>query len=735
MKRYLAVILASIVAVGLAIPTLGLTYKYQIPVSVVENGTANYPNGVALTLTINNTALQNALYINSSANNTRFSTSYHMPVSDRVTYYVPTLGVGSSNIYYYYLGSDTQLASFPIIPGYGGNVTVANAANLALLLNFSASYIGYVDTTQNTSFWNQPGSYNLTTSSNGSVSATFNASFNQSTQSASVNTSQTLSINITTGGVGNYTNIDLGAAPHWRSVLPTVATGVATESAVQLKDMYSLNATQVAAVSASLNITSISVYMMYTRNNNGGANEYFQGFLRIGATETSGTNHGYITGPQSFTDVIARPGGGSWTVADLSNLQMGIGLTGLGGGAGSAECDVLVLQINYISTDATRVGEQLSVSPNTTISQVSLLLKKVGSPTGTANITVRNGSNDTIIATVGTQNIALLTTSYAWYSYNVTANVNVANIRVLFEVALLDQTNYVQIGLCIADNLTGGNFTQYIAPSYTSNSSTDLTLAIKYVSTITGTATSGSANITASLNNSVLSLLRDSVLLTSAGFPGSVTSNTSNITLMSDSPYATNITLSTNGTPRFQYTPNTIILGTNLPNRVSSSYNGTFNWGTNPIGISTNTSAMVTLSSSSAPSNPTVGSHNLPNINLQDPNTETSVGANAGGLYELVLFLHDVTLVDTVVIWYPIVIGIALLSGVGTMIAVSVVLKNAPVVFTFGAGLTVLCMILFVFAYSIGVIDKFTPIITLLTSLGLFIAVQRGSMMGTGGYL
>lgn len=66
-------------------------------------------------------------------------------------------------------------------------------------------------------------------------------------------------------------------------------------------------------------------------------------------------------------------------------------------------------------------------------------------------------------------------------------------------------------------------------------------------------------------------------------------------------PYASNITISVNNTLQASYYPNTIILGTNLPNRASSSNNGTFNFGVNPANVNANLTAISPQNRANAP--------------------------------------------------------------------------------------------------------------------------------------
>ena len=61
-------------------------------------------------------------------------------------------------------------------------------------------------------------------------------------------------------------------------------------------------------------------------------------------------------------------------------------------------------------------------------------------------------------------------------------------------------------------------------------------------------------------------------------------------------PYFSSVNITVGGTLRAQYQPNTMIIGTNLPDRATGdgvSNNGTFVWGTNPAGVAVSLASLV----------------------------------------------------------------------------------------------------------------------------------------------
>lgn len=120
---------------------------------------------------------------------------------------------------------------------------------------------------------------------------------------------------------GDYTNINRqwpDEGEHWDKVV--VADGgdtrVFTMSTPQQKDAYNLTP---SAIPVGSTINSVKVYGTFL----GG---YYQPFLRLGTDETAGTKIEGAADYETHYETLSRPGGGVWSVADLADLQVVIGL-------------------------------------------------------------------------------------------------------------------------------------------------------------------------------------------------------------------------------------------------------------------------------------------------------------------------------------------------------------------------------------------------------------------------
>jgi len=136
-----------------------------------------------------------------------------------------------------------------------------------------------------------------------------------------------------------------------------------------------------------------------------------------------------------------------------------------------------------ISNDASwrqRVGQRLNGFPISTVNSASFYLMKTGLPTGTANIRLRKVSDDSVIGTLGTLDVATLTGSYVWYDFASPVN-NPTNqdVRISFEWNNNISPDYVRFGYNTA-NVSIGLLTTYMTATWTDESDKDALFKINY---------------------------------------------------------------------------------------------------------------------------------------------------------------------------------------------------------------------------------------------------------------
>jgi hypothetical protein len=147
MKRILTVVSIGM-ALILLIPAVALAYTWHIDFTVTETGGTSYTS-LPLYGLVNNSYLAANGYIAATGLNTRVYASDnsvlpHMLSEDKTWFVTPQPAL-NSQVVTYALG-DTAVSSFKVIPGYSGNITTADDATLELGSVFDISISGYFDT-------------------------------------------------------------------------------------------------------------------------------------------------------------------------------------------------------------------------------------------------------------------------------------------------------------------------------------------------------------------------------------------------------------------------------------------------------------------------------------------------------------------------------------------------------------------------------------------------------------
>ncbi len=149
---------------------------------------------------------------------------------------------------------------------------------------------------------------------------------------------------------GDYENIDYatsGVGNHWKDVDDVVpdegSTHIRTNSTTQEKDAYNLQDTSIP-VGAKVN--SVRVYFRIKTPDRPGQE---QPFLRLGGYETAGTAIvPWTPDYKTFSEILARPGGGFWSRADLNSLQVVIGMKSFEDPITWIYCTQVYVEIDYI---------------------------------------------------------------------------------------------------------------------------------------------------------------------------------------------------------------------------------------------------------------------------------------------------------------------------------------------------------------------------------------------------
>ena len=527
LKKVSAALLALGLVIAIASPVLA--YLYRAPITILEaNGTAY--TMLPVSVTSNNKYMSTDGFMTATARDTRVSnlggTAYAHMVADAVTMTATALPAhGQVNLYY---STGETAADYDIIPGYGGSITLKDSAALEGTNNFEFEFgTGYIDTTA-------PLIGQNLISKTSAYTTYISAASEITTKIYGAPATE----NLIPNAVGDYTNIT-NAFPfvdHYLNIDDAVGapddstTTVYTSSVAQLKDAYNLPNT---AIGVNDYITSVTVYFRALRAS---AGSFAQPFLRLGAVETTGTEVNLTAVWATYSEVLARPGGGSWTVADLNSLQVAVGLR----------------DASSNNTYLTQVYVVVTYSPATAIS----IATPVASGSHTVKITADGVNIKTFIDTVEADSDALAGASIP----------DNANNWVLMSNAMPYCSYY--------KHTVGGVLVAHYAPN-------DIIHGTAY-STGTVTVTNGDATVTGAGGAAWTDAMDGGLFVSADGVQYVISSVTSGTTLELTAVYG-------GGTLGGQ----TYNMYVRLPDRQGADQDGRITWGSNPAGVTATLGGMV----------------------------------------------------------------------------------------------------------------------------------------------
>src|SRR3990170_4524741 len=404
-RRVTISILLALVA-SLLIGTPVLAYLYRSQVSISNNTSTAYPM-LSVNWTANNQWMEDNGLFGAGANTTRVQTlgglnKPHMVSDTRTLTAVPIPANSQTNLYFV-TGESAQ--AMKIITGRSGYLTTANATNLEHGANFTDTISGYIDTSiLNSVIIQRAGAYRVITGNvSGNITAGIYGSVGALTQT------------LYPVATGNYTNIAYvtGSATHWGAVDdPSGApdddvTYVSNDVTVmtQTKDAYQLTDPVLGTFDT---INSVTVYYRFTGYTNVSDRVgYAQPFLRLdGVGETAGTETSQLgLAYTTNNEVLARPGGGSWTAQNIKDLQVAIGIRNNGLQQGSVHTTQVYVVMSYypgieVSVAGIPSGEMI-VQPHSDSTNFWLTVDTPSTHYGSANMTTIAVPNNANSYTIG----------------------------------------------------------------------------------------------------------------------------------------------------------------------------------------------------------------------------------------------------------------------------------------------------------------------------------------------
>jgi len=319
--RKLTGILVALLMVGLlTLPLFASDISgavYQGDISVKNTGTAATNVCVPFTLSTENLIAGSMMdfdCLNSSIQINGADVAYMPAPSGRTDWsvFVPTINQNDTRIATLYTGGADMNSKIRYFPGLGGMTTIDDDADLELGNTFSIEQKGFINTASgsNKNLVLKTGAIQVDDSTASTITATITA--NVFIPSYTLVPDGDVTLNITNStGANHYGQVNSN----------NPATYVSETAAFDHTDIYSL---QDHSILYSPTITSMTVYANISFNIPIATSANYYIGLELSGNTTWGAAHTYSdsVGSDVIFNALSRPGGGSWTIADLNALQL-----------------------------------------------------------------------------------------------------------------------------------------------------------------------------------------------------------------------------------------------------------------------------------------------------------------------------------------------------------------------------------------------------------------------------
>jgi len=322
---------------------------YWAGIQVSNNSTATTNVAVPITGT-NTTNFQAGNYLNAAANNCVMRSSSGADVKFMPGYtpsaypwncWVPSIGDTSlrTNILYFAESTGGHIRYFPA----AGGMAVSDNATIELSDNFTIEQKGWVDTDAGADkdLIDKPAAFKTF------VSPTVSGNITSVIYPTPSNTTLTIRPN----AEGDYTNITSSTGgTHWGVVDEAIVDDndyVSQTTEAYLKDAYELGVPGWLGIEVTA-INSVTIYYrVFCATNDGNATPY----LRLDGVETTGTEVAVTNAFVTHNEALARPGGGTWTIGDIADLQAAVGIkTGTADNMVRLSWVYVVVDYDYVSS-------------------------------------------------------------------------------------------------------------------------------------------------------------------------------------------------------------------------------------------------------------------------------------------------------------------------------------------------------------------------------------------------
>lgn len=181
MKRNIGIggFIVSLILIMFPMSLGAATYTQYVGITIANNNASGFAY-MPVILNINNSQLASYGYISASGLNTNFAeggtNSIYSLTTSKAVIVIPVLSASQQRTYQYQLGYSPAQSDYPFSSGYGGNVTIADAAALELGSNFEINVSGYFDASKTGDIVSKTSAFALVSDGVGNITATIPSS-------------------------------------------------------------------------------------------------------------------------------------------------------------------------------------------------------------------------------------------------------------------------------------------------------------------------------------------------------------------------------------------------------------------------------------------------------------------------------------------------------------------------------------------------------------------------------
>ncbi len=589
-KRFArSMLLAGIAVLLTALPVLAAVYSASF---IITESSSNAYTMLGASVLVDNQYLADNGYMEADALDTRVETAGgierpHMVVDDRTLTAVAVPADSQTNLYFTTGNADQNMN---IVTGYNGYLTILDAAGLELGNNFEVAFDGYVDTSDSGSLIRKPSAFQTIISASGSITAGI---------------IDTESFDVTPAVAGSWQDVDVS------SVIGAGATGVVLQidengGLLGLRKKGSTD-NRVKPTYHGWAVIGLDTNGEFQAYVTAGAAIYLVGYTDSSWTFNTNADDVTLGASGAWTDIdvsVQAPGATGVIIEAVSSAGVAKNVGLRKNGSTDNRTNTIYNNSHFFAVTGVDGSQILEGFTNAPISVDFFLIGYVtGGATFATNADDKSlvGINswtdiDASVEAPGATHLIFevispgTTTVYGFRTNGSSESVLEAAWYHQWVVVKCDNNQ-------IVEGYIGNVAIDFFLVGYVTSGISDTDAIISYTKSVTAAGvTSGEHTVTVTADGTDLKIFIDAVEEDTIALAGaSVTDNANDWVISQNNvlPYLASYNHTVGGALVTRYEPNTMIIGTTLPDREVAGNDATITFGSNPAGVAVTLGGLV----------------------------------------------------------------------------------------------------------------------------------------------